>query len=69
MARSLPGMVRLLNTTVSPGPMAMLGCVSMAIRASAERGSPWLPVTIISRFSSGTVPAWSSGTNSGMPRR
>ena len=33
----------------------MRGCVSIAMRASALRGSPWLPVTRISRFSSGIV--------------
>ncbi len=57
------------NTTVSPSPSAMLGWVSMAMRASADCGSPWLPVTSISRFSSGMAPAASSGTNSGTPLR
>ncbi len=41
--------------TVSPSPSATRGCVSSAMRASALRGSPWLPVTRISRLSSGTI--------------
>ena len=64
MARSLPGIMREEKMTVSPSPSAILGWVSMAMRDSALRGSPWLPVTRMSRLSSGMDPACSSLTNS-----
>ena len=44
MASSLPGMTRLEKITVSPSPRLTLGWLLSAMRASAARGSPWLPV-------------------------
>ena len=43
-AFSLPGMVREEKMTVSPALNSAVGCSSSAMRASAARGSPWLPV-------------------------
>ena len=43
-AFSLPGMVREEKITRSPLPSEISGCSSSAMRASAARGSPWLPV-------------------------
>ena len=44
IAFSLPGMVRDEKITRSPRDSAISGCSSAAMRASAARGSPWLPV-------------------------
>ncbi len=41
-------MMREEKITASPGSSVTCGCSSRAMRASAERGSPWLPVQIIS---------------------
>ena len=54
MARSLPGMVREENTAASPRSSTICGCSSAAMRAKAERGSPWLPVQISTILSRGT---------------
>ena len=43
-ARSLPGMVREEKITRSPLASFTCGCCSSEMRASAARGSPWLPV-------------------------
>ena len=43
-AFSLPGMVRAEKITRSPRDSVTSGCWSSAMRASAARGSPWLPV-------------------------
>ena len=39
--------------TVSPGPIEIFLCILDAIRLSAAIDSPWLPVVIITVFSSG----------------
>jgi hypothetical protein len=57
--------MRLEKMTVSPSPSEMCGWLSEATRASALRGSPWLPVMRISRLSSGTSSALSSAMKSG----
>ena len=67
-ARS-PGCTREEKITVSPSPSATRGWVSIATRASALRGSPWLPVIRISRLSSGTSSISSSPRKGGMPFR
>ena len=58
-ASSLPGMRRDESTTVSPGATARSGCSPRASAASAERGSPWVPV----------VSTHGSRGGSGAPRR
>ena len=50
-ARSLPGMTREEKITTSPFSSAICGCSSVAMRASAARGSPWLPVQISTSLS------------------
>ena len=50
---SLPGMMREEKITASPGSSSTCGCSSRAMRASAARGSPWLPVQISSTLSRG----------------
>ncbi len=52
-AFSLPGMVRDDRMTRSPGASATSGCWSSATRASAARGSPWLPVSSATTLSRG----------------
>ena len=42
--RSLPGMVREEKMIRSPSSRCTSGWVSSAMRATAARGSPWLPV-------------------------
>jgi len=60
ITRSLPGMIREEKMTVSPGSSATWGWSPAAIRASAERGSPWLPVQASRTLSRGSKPAsWS----------
>ena len=56
IAFSLPGMVREEKTTVSPGDSATDFISSRASLASAARGSPWLPVQMMTRFSRGMKP-------------
>ena len=43
----------ILNITVSLGPMLILRCIPLAMRLRAAMLSPWLPVVIITCFSSG----------------
>ncbi len=57
IARSLPGIVREENSATSPRSSTICGCSSAAMRASAERGSPWLPVQTSTILSRGTKPA------------
>ena len=52
-AFSLPGIVRDEKTTVSPAANDTLGWALAEIRASAARGSPWLPVHNATTFSRG----------------
>ena len=44
MVRSFPGITRDDRMTVSPGPSLTCGCAPVAIRASADSGSPCDPV-------------------------
>jgi hypothetical protein len=44
MPISLPGMMREEKMTLSPGPRLTVGWSPVAMRESAARGSPWLPV-------------------------
>ena len=52
-AFSLPGMVREEKITRSPLVNVTSGCWSSAMRASAARGSPWLPVHSATTLSGG----------------
>ena len=52
-AFSLPGMVREEKITRSPLASVTSGCSSSAMRDSAARGSPWLPVHSASTLSGG----------------
>ena len=52
-ARSLPGTGVAEKTTVSPECSSTSRWSLLAIRRSAESGSPWLPVEITTTFSSG----------------
>ena len=45
--RSWPGMTRAERITRSPSPTRRYLCSAAAMRASAEFGSPWLPVEMI----------------------
>ena len=69
MACSLPGMMREEKITTSPASSATSACSPRTMRASAERGSPWLPVQIISTLSRGRWPISPSSTNRGSPAR
>ena len=55
-AFSLPGMGREEKITRSPCDSATSGCSSWAMRASAARGSPWLPVQSATTLSGGRWP-------------
>ena len=50
ITRSLPGMVRAEITTTSPFSMDTCLCSPMAMRDSAEDGSPCVPVVMITRL-------------------
>ena len=52
-AFSLPGMAREEKITRSPRENVTSGCWSSAMRASAARGSPWLPVQSATTLSGG----------------
>ena len=69
-AFSLPGIVREEKITRSPGLSEVaLECWSSAMRASAARGSPWLPVASASTFSRGNRSNGSGPRNGGSPSR
>ena len=53
MAFSLPGIARADSTTVSPGPIFTCLWSSTAMRDSAERGSPCVPVLMHSTWFGG----------------
>ena len=50
-AFSLPGIKELASTTVSPRFKVTTGCSRLAIRDSADSGSPWEPVEMITTSS------------------
>ena len=52
-AFSLPGTGVAEMMTVSPSSMSMVLCSPLAMRASAESGSPWEPVHMMTIFSGG----------------
>jgi hypothetical protein len=52
MAFSLPGISELAMSTVSPA-LSWIWCVSLAMRESAARGSPWDPVHTRQTLASG----------------
>ena len=65
MASSLPGMTRLEKITVSPSPSSTWGWLPLAMRASAARGSPWLPVHRYSTLCGGSSAASVSSSTGG----
>ena len=52
-AFSLPGTGVADTMTVSPSSIWMVRCSPLAMRASAESGSPWLPVHMMTTCSGG----------------
>ena len=60
--RSLPGMTRAEVTTRSPRATCTYLCSPAAMSASAEFGSPWLPVERMTWRSGGSAINPSSGT-------
>ncbi len=67
---SLPGMGVALMITVSLSVMVRERCSPLAMRARAERGSPWEPVQSTTTFSSGrpSTSKASMMSSSGMSR-
>ncbi len=53
-AFSLPGTGVAEMITVSPSSMSIVLCSPLAMRASAESGSPWLPVHMMTTRSGGS---------------